>query len=108
MNRFYLFLVLLLAFALSLNGCGNAEGDPTSNPMNSPTSGLTGQSAPSGSILWGYYDVNVDLDNQTVEAVADRTAMFASNIVIFLNSSPANLSFKFNSLTPGAGYVDVN
>ncbi|HDS30555.1 MAG TPA: hypothetical protein ENN67_05860, partial [Firmicutes bacterium] len=58
--------------------------------------------------LWGYYDVFIDIENLTVEAVENRKAMFTANVVNFINSMPAGLTFQIHGTKPGPGYIDVD
>ena len=58
--------------------------------------------------LWGYYDVFIDIENLAVDAVPDRTGLFTANVVNFINSMPAGLSFHINGTNPGAGHIDID
>jgi hypothetical protein len=50
----------------------------------------------------------MDLENQTVEAVPNRTSEITVNVVKFLNGTPPGLSFgNFNIVTDPSGVVDV-
>ncbi len=59
-------------------------------------------------ILWGWYDVFVDVDSQTAGAVLNRTAMFTANLVNILNGSPSSLTLQINAIEPGAGFLDID
>lgn len=96
--------LILILFAMGCAGGGN----PTS-PMSSQ--GVTnGQGIESGvqTHLWGYYDVYIDIPTQTATAVANRSAMFAANVVQFVNSPVSNLSFAIKGTPATADYVDVD
>lgn len=62
----------------------------------------------SGIVLWGFYDVYIDIPTQTVEVIVNRQAMFTANVVNFINGNAANLSFKINDTPVGADWVDVD
>jgi len=88
-------------------GCAGG-GTPTS-PLSDP--GVTnGQGIVSGpqTHLWGYYDVYIDIPTQTATAVENRSAMFAANVVQFVNNPVSNLSFAIQGTPVGTGYVDVD
>jgi hypothetical protein len=61
-----------------------------------------------GTVLWGYYDVYIDIDSQRIVAVPNRCMMAAVNVVTFLNAQPSKLGFAFNGAHQGPGYVDVD
>jgi len=58
--------------------------------------------------LWGYWDVSIDIENQVVEAVPNRSMMFAANVVEFLNASPSNLRFSINDTVVNPDCIDVD
>ena len=49
-----------------------------------------------------------DIPELTAVAVPDRDAMFAVDVVQFLNNKAANLTFHVNGTPVGGGYVDVD
>ena len=77
-------VVLLLAFGCS--GSNNSPMAPDSNLTPSPEiNSAAGLVQP---MLVGYYDVYIDPEAETIEAVPNRNAEFLVNIVKFLNNNP--------------------
>ncbi len=107
MNRWTVLLVaMLLVIAMS---CSGNNGDPVApESEQNLTTESSVESQASQTHLWGYYNVTIDIENQTVEAVTDRTAMFAANVVTFLNGNPANLAFGINSTDVVTGAIEVD
>jgi len=107
MNRWTVVLaasLMLVALGCS-SGSGGSPVTPTAEPaITNPTS-HTGQSQ---THLWGYYDVYLDIESKTIEAVPNREVMFAANVVQFLNGKPTNLQFTIWETPMGVGYVDVD
>jgi len=100
------FLIAMVVLTIIALGC-SSKG---SNPM-APGSDLTAdgvQGTPTQTHLWGLYDVYVDIPTQTATAVVDRTAMFAANVVQFLNGNPLNLGFLVNGTPIQPTYIDVD
>jgi len=58
--------------------------------------------------LWGYFDVAIDTETQTVEVVVNRQAMFTASITTFLNGNIANLNFYINKILVKPNYIDVD
>ncbi len=107
MNRWTVLLAALLLMFVAV-GCSSGGGSPAA-PATDP--GLTGSASHVGqgqTHLWGYYDVYIDVENQTVEALVNRDVMFAANVVTFLNGKPANLGFQINDTPAGVGFIDVD
>lgn len=98
-------LILLIAglcLATLLMGCGD------NNPAI-PSDAISIGNKTSQTHLWGYYDVVIGIENQTVEAVLNRNAMFTLNVVDFINSDiVTNLSFYINDVWVGSDYIDVD
>ncbi len=96
----------ILLMGLIISGCsGGSEPvtpDARLNDINVTTEPIT------RTHLWGYWDINVDIESRSVEVIPDRLMMFTVNIVKFLNNDPIGIQFSFNGTTPGAGYVDVD
>ena len=82
------------------------------NPLIPATdNGMTSQSTPAGQSytrLWGYYDVFVDFENETVDVIPNRSIDFMVNVVKLLNNDPTGIQFSFNGTTPGTDYLDVD
>ena len=108
MNRLMLFafaiFVLVAGFACS-NGGGN-PATPEANPSLSPQTATNAGN--SQTHLWGYYSIYIDPATQTAVADLSRNAMFAANVVNFLNGKPADLGIKINGTNPEATYIDVD
>ena len=107
MTRSKLAIATAMLCALIALGCSGGGGNAVV-----PETGLhqTVTSANHGSQthLWGYYDVFIDVEGNTVEAVLNRQAMFTANVVQFVNGKAANLAFKINGTPMGGDYVDVD
>ncbi|MFH1675600.1 MAG: hypothetical protein ABIC40_01155 [bacterium] len=111
MNQPKVFLTVVVTMVL-LFGCSSGNRNPILNPVDDESGDqLTGNAieAPkSSTCLWGYYDLNFDFKNMTVEATPVRSVEFTANIVTFLNNDPKGLQVKVNGATPGADYVDID
>jgi hypothetical protein len=103
------------AVAVILAGCsgvGNPSSPAIENDLTAPatadSSGLHTQSH----ACWGFYDVAVDTNAGTIEAIPIRGAMFNANVTRFLQppSSPIHLlSITVNPDTDfQMGYVDID
>jgi len=108
MNRWTVLFACVLAAALLALGCSG------SNTPVTPNNGLTEREITSGPTtqthLWGYYDIYIDVENQTVEAVPNRNVAFTANVVGFVNKPATNLQFDIWG-TPVAldeSFIDVD
>jgi len=93
-------MALLLSLVL-LMGCSGGNGETPVAPASGPdiTGSISGQSETGNTSLLGYYDVYVDVPNQTMEIVENRSAAFVLNIIPFLNQmTDPNYGFSFGSL----------
>jgi len=106
MNRWTVLYAVMLVLAILALGC-SGSGNPVS-----PDNGLTERINTSGPTtqthLWGYYDIFIDIETQTVEAVPNRGAMFTANVVGFVNNPPTNLAFIIHGTPVGADFIDVD
>lgn len=104
--RFYTLAILIILVAAI--GCSGSESPviPVQNANQISKEKDAGNLH--GPQLWEFYEAIVNLDDGTIEFVEDRTAMFAANVVNFLNNNPNGLQTAINSITPGPGYVDVD
>jgi len=99
----------LMAIAIMLFGCTGGGDSPVSpSTDNLPGDTLTRASSQAAPVLWGVYDCEIDLETETVICNPNRNAMFAANVVTFLNGNPANLAFHINKTVPAADWVDVD
>ncbi len=108
MNRRTLLLAVLLAGMLAAIGCSDGGGNPV---MPSDEPGHNRHRDRAGSTqthLWGFYNVYIDIESRTVEAVPVRDAMFSANVTGFLNSRPTGLAFSINETPIGPDYIDVD
>jgi len=109
MNRWTVLLVTVLLGTFVAMGCSSGGGNPMA-PTTSPelTSGTPNHGASAAQThLWGYWDVYIDIENQTVEAVDNRSVMFAANVVTFLNSK-GGLAFNIIETPVEADWIDVD
>jgi len=108
MNRWTVLYACVLAAALLALGCSGSN-----NPVT-PNNGLTEREITSGPTtqthLWGYYDIYIDVANQTVEAVPNRNVAFTANVVGFVNKPASNLAFDIwgTPVDPGGTFIDVD
>jgi len=95
-----LLAVVVVAFAFF--GCSNST-----NPATPDITDMR-EASSSSPALWAYYDIYLDPEAQTMEAVLNRNVMLTVNIVKILNKNPAALGFSFNGTEVGPGYLDVS
>jgi len=108
MNRWTPLLTTILIGLFAGLGCSGG-GNPAIPDSESSLTAVAGPHATQAhTVLWGYWDVYIDIENQTIEAIPVRDAMFTANLVGILNNIPAGLSFTFNGTDVGVGYVDVD
>lgn len=107
MNRWTV-LVLAMAFGVfALMGCSGGDGSPVAPTADIGITAPTSHAGQSQTHLWGYWDVFIDVETQTVEAIPNRDAAFAANVVQFLNNNPAGLAFNIIATPIGPTYIDV-
>jgi len=98
----------MLILAIIINAGCSSGSDPVTFPGDTVPLASDNNSIPSGTCLWGYYDILLDLENYSAEAVLNRNVMFAVNVVTFLNNNPATLGFGFNSVTNNGDNIEVD
>jgi len=108
MNRWMVLLAALLMATLIAMGCSSGGGIPTAPSANPDLTGSVSHVGQAQTHLWGYYDVYIDIENQTAEAVLNRMCMFTANVTTFVNNPASNLSFKIYGTPVTADYVDVD
>jgi len=101
-------IALIISFIILIAVPGCSEGPSPTSPDVEPTQSGQGSSGSLQAQLWGYWDITIDTSTGEVTAVPDRSAMFSANVVTFLNSNPANLSFQINKIVQGADYTDID
>lgn len=110
MNRWTVLLVAMALCVFAAMGCSGNGGNPVT--PNDTGTGLTAgtpiHGGQSQTHLWGYWDVTIDVENQTVEAVPNRSAEFYANVVQFINGRPPGLQFIINETPIGPDYTDVD
>ncbi|MFH1676791.1 MAG: SBBP repeat-containing protein, partial [bacterium] len=102
--------IIVPILAMVFLGCsmnGSAGSSPVT-PVETVLSGNSVDSTGSGSFVWGYYEIDIDIPTQTVTAVPLRHAMFTANVTKFINAKPSNLGFHINDITTGSDYIDVD
>jgi hypothetical protein len=105
----YALSILALAFFAML-GCSSNDTTPTIPQALSPENAR--QSQTSNRELWGLYDVTIDVDKGTIDAVPMRTAMFRCNVNHLMElTGPKHLKFENLGLssffTDGRLKIDV-
>lgn len=99
------FPLCLGAFLISCAGDGIIPGS-IENPQPSVQQGKNS----GGSMIWGFWEVRIDEQADTISAVPMRGVEFACNVVKFLNSVPGSL--KFNNMKKDVQadcvYLDVD
>ncbi len=109
MNRSTLSAALCLLLIIASLGCSSGGPEPISPGLSADTtSGSPVDGNPAQTYLWGYYEVFIDVENMTAEAVYDRNSMFTGNIVNFLNDIPASLEFDILEVIPETDYIDID
>jgi len=109
MNRWTVLLTALLFCTIAVLGCSGGGGTPVT-PGTGPgiTTGTPTHGAQTQTHLWGYWNCYVDIENQTVEAIPDRSVMFSANVVTFLNGQPTGLMFVINETPVDPSFIDVD
>src|SRR4030042_6201630 len=107
MNRWLILAVSVMVLTPYAMGCTDGSDPliPTGDPvpqvvLNSPGPGMESQTH-----LWGLWEVSIDPDDWSVDAVPCRDAMFTANVVQFLNGNPANLAFQIQKTFVGSNYT---
>ncbi len=108
MNRWMVLLAALLTATLTAVGCSSGGGNLTAPAANPDLTGSVSHVGQAQAHLWGYYDVYIDIENQSAEAVLNRMCMFTANVTTFVNNPVSNLSFKIYGTPVTADYVDVD
>ena len=108
MYRWTVLFVALLLATLVVVGCSGGSDSPVAPTADQ---GITDAVTHTGQVqthLWGYYEVYMDLETMTVEAIPVRGATFAANVVQFLNGNPTALQFNILSTVTNPDSIDVD
>ena len=104
-----LYLTFVLSICLvTILGCSGGGANPI------VPSGLTAGESVSHSAdstqthLWGYFEVYIDTEAGTADAVNVRSAMFTANVTNFLNGNPLAMSFNINEIVPDVDFMDID
>ncbi|MFH1675812.1 MAG: hypothetical protein ABIC40_02220, partial [bacterium] len=111
MNRINALTILLIISVSFFIGCSGRSNPVLPLDQSDLTGRIHGTSATANPVqthLWGYFDLYFDAENLIIDAVPNRQVMFTANVVKFINSNPAFLSFKINKTVPTVDYVDVD
>jgi len=108
MNRWTVLFVAMLIAAFAMLSCSGGDGSPVAPTADQGITDNATRTGQSQTHLWGYYDVTMDLENGTVEAVPNRSAMFAANVVQFLNGNPMAMQFNIHSTVVNPDSIDVD
>jgi len=109
MNRTAVLCAALMVAALVVFGCSQGAVNPlTPGPDTTPGASRADNGVQTQ--LWGYYDIYLDLEAGTAEAVVNRNVTFAVNIVNILNKHPQALGVTFNGkhIAPDELLVDLS
>ncbi len=107
MARVWLLFATAFVFSLFALGCSSGNADPTS-PSDYTDYGSNTAQGDLQTHLWGYYDVVIDIENQTAYALPNRSVMFTCNVVGILNGKAASLAFNIHDTPIGSNYIDVD
>jgi len=97
--------VVGIILIVTMSGCSG--GNPAATSITQQQN-MRPISSSTGTFLWSYYIIDIDLETEAVTALLDRELLYSLNVVCFLNNNPPALAFEFNGTTPGPGYIDVN
>ncbi len=110
MGRFIALLMPVLVSLIVVIGCSGNAGNPIL-PVEDTSLFLSSDTAVVPNVsthLWGYFEVHIDVEKETVTATIDRSAMFTANVTTFLNQKPTSLSFTINKVIQESDYIDVD
>jgi len=107
MNRWTALFVVMMLASFAMLSCSGGDGGPVTPAADQGITSNVNHAGQGQTHLWGYYDVYMDLENMIVEATPLRDAMFAANVVTFLNGNPMGLQFNIIGTTPGPSDIGV-
>ena len=97
-------VLLMISFVAGCSGEGSGPVLPTPDDSQVLTA-ETNMQGNSRTVLWGYYDLHFDFENETVDIVPNRRMMYTVNIVKFMNSNPAGLTISDFNASPQPDYI---
>ena len=103
-------LISLILLTLGAMGCSGI-GDNPATPLPQLNQALPVSDSAASSLnrsnthLWAFYDVYLDFENGTIEAMPNRELMFAANVVVFLNNKPNSIQFQVNDTPVTDEYI---
>lgn len=96
---------LVLLFLIFFMGCNEADNPVT--PTSSADQLVAAQNI-SQPVLWGYYDIFIDPESETVEVAVNRSAGFTLNLLNTLNNVPNSVKLYLNSISEHPDYWDID
>jgi hypothetical protein len=116
MNRWTISAPAIILCLAILLGCSGNAGNPAApeSDINPVVTSSSGQASQTGTFLGAYYDCFVDVENESIEVVRNRTAEYTLNLVPFLNMVKwplfglAFTNVSFDQSDPSVLGVDLN
>jgi len=103
----YILVTACLLLALIM-GCAGGDSPASPDPLSDYKLNTDNSISENPTVLWGYYTIELDLENREVNVIAERSGMFTANVVGFVNGNPANLGFNINNVIYETDYIDVD
>ena len=108
-SRLYLLAVI---FLFILTGCSHSHNPVTANEANdtdaieTPVAQTPSMPVDRGNrVLWGYWDVRIEPDDLTIEAVPDRASAMHFNVVRLIEVTPCPYCLKIENIQWLAGNI---
>ncbi len=97
--------VSVFFLCLLLIGLGCSSGAPITPDFTNTAVDV--HSTATQPILWGLWDIHIDPESETIEAVPLRGPAFTCNVVQFVDGPPVNLLLSIEDVDPQADYTDI-
>lgn len=98
------YVILIAACVLLiLSGCHSSGSDPTVPSLERESDTL-----PDNTQIWGIFDISIDLEANTIEAVPSRNSQFTCNVTRFCEMPPHHLRFSNMHGDVQDDYVDIS